>query len=144
MTYKTKGAARNLAVLLFGALPAGIVTAWFQNVVAPAEWMRDVTDDPATSGVISTFLFWYFVMAAPTFVGGCVHQAIIWFARKPRNTTTQHVILILTTPVVLLGFTLVGSSLTFVMAPRATLPLVACLSVYGVFVRWPRAETRAG
>ena len=132
MTRILRAAAQNLAVLLAVAVPMGILAAWIEGLIYPPEWMRGVTEAATASGAASTFLFWYLVLVVPVFIGGCLHQVVLRFVPMPHNASMSRGTVLLTTPVVLLGFLLIGNSITDLMTPRAIVPFGVALLAYGM------------
>lgn len=135
MTSALKTAGCNLAVLLAGAIPLAIITAWIEGLIHPVEWKRDVIQVTEVSEVLSAFLFWYLVLIVPVLIGGILHQVLLRFLPMPHGATGQRIALLLSTPIVLLGFLVVGNSPGGMLVGRAIAPIIIALLGYGMLVR---------
>ena len=131
MANALKAAVWNCAILVVGAIPIGIFMAWVEGLISPAEWRHGMAA-VSGSGALSTFPFWWLVLVVPVLIGGCFHQIVLRFVPMPRDAAMWRLVVVFTTPVVLLGFLLIGNSPNGLIVPRAIVPVVVSLFVYGM------------
>lgn len=124
-----KTAARNLVFLLLVAVPLGILTGWIEVLLFPPEWMKPMAPAVPASEGLSTFAFWYLVLLLPVLLGGCLHQVALRFV-PPRR-----LMVLLTTPIVLLGPGVLGHSLGEFTELSIVAPIVISLLAYGMIAR---------
>lgn len=129
-----KRAVRNLAILLLGAVPLAIVTVWVQSTVFPLEWMRRA-DGAGGGEPVSTFVFWFLVLALPALLGGLIHQAALRAIPPSWAPGRRRLAVLLSAPLVLLGFLLIGNAPDALVLPRVVAPILVSLAFYGLLAR---------
>ena len=141
MTSTLNTAARNLTLLLVVAIPLAILTGWIEGLIYPVEWVRDLTASTSASGSLSAVLFWYLVLFVPVLVGGILHQVVLRVLPMPREPGMRRITVLLTAPIVLVGFLFVGNSLGGLLTPRAIAPIIVALLGYSMLARWSSKES---
>lgn len=132
---------RNLAMLVFIALPLAMVVAWILGQIAPPAWRSEM--DGQGSKLFSTFLFHFLILLVPSIIGGVIHQLILWFVPLSREQPMRRAIIVLTALVIPAAFLLTGTPPEILMSPRALVAIAVGLLTYGFLAKPIREQADA-
>ncbi|HEX8361044.1 MAG TPA: hypothetical protein VF613_13095 [Longimicrobium sp.] len=133
MTFPLKGAFRNLAILVFGALPLVIALVWLETLIAPLDWMKGIDSQGSTGDYAVALLFWMLVLVIPVLMGGVIHQLLIGLIPNSWAPAQQRLAILLTSPVILAVFALLSTgSPGLLFSWRGLIPIGIALLCYGL------------
>lgn len=135
-----KRAGYNLAVLTLAALPIAIGVGGLMILAAPPEWMRGSIANANSDDVFSGAVVWYLMLAIPVALGGLVHQLVLLLTADRAQRGHAKRWLILTSPVVLLGFVVIPRAMSWPPSMALLVPSLALLLTYSALAR-PLAST---
>lgn len=122
--------ALSLIALVFAALPASIAIGALQQLVLPIDWSRSIEWNPSTEDVFLGTVYWYLMLFVPLLVGGVIHQVLLLGLTRFGTGRSEAVKFVLSSPLVLSGFFLVGGSGDALFSARVLLPAMGLLAVY--------------
>lgn len=134
--------AAGLLGLMFVALPAAIVIGGIQQLLIPIEWSRSIEWRPSAGDIVGGTVYWYLASALPLLIGGAMHQALLFVGTRFRALRITYFRLVLSSPVVLSGFFIIGGSGAALYSMRALVPLLGLLLTYCAIV-WRSMEAAA-
>lgn len=82
------------------------------------------------------------VLIVPVLLGGAIHQVILRAIPSSWAPARKRLGILLTTPVVLLGFLLIGNPPQALLIPRALVAISAGLMFYGALAKPLRVEKK--
>lgn len=135
MRNTSKSAVRNLVLLVVVALPLAMLAVWAQTLIFPPDWMQGSEGGASAGDYLAGFLFWMLILVVPVFLGGCLHQAILYSFPTSWTATRQRLGIICTSPVILVGFLAIGNAHQAFLLPRMFLPVAVALLSYGFLAR---------
>jgi hypothetical protein len=125
-------AVRNLALLVFVVLPGWILLIFAQAALFPLEWMREAGVGWSVADYLGGLLFWFLLMVVPVLVGGAIHQVIICALAPDHSRRRERVGILATSPVILLALAVLSPSPAALLLPRAAVPALIAMIVYGL------------
>ncbi len=135
MTEERKIVLRNLAILIFGALPLAILSSWLASSLFPLDWMRETERGSSVGGQASGFLFWFLILFVPVLIGGLIHQIALGAIPSSWKGVHRRLAILFSAAVIPLGFILIGNRPGALLMPRALLPIMIGLMFYGALAR---------
>ena len=123
---------RNMAILLFAALPLGICLGGLFAMASPPEWL-----EPSTRGCVGALLFSFVTIAPPIGIGGIAHQALLWKLPHFQQPFATRIAVILSSLVVPLPLLLGPGGPASLLNWKVLVPMGIALTVYGLFARAP-------
>ena len=122
-------AGRNLGLLLFIALPLGVIALVLQTMALPPTWMRS---GGAELEPVPTAVFQMLVLSLPILAGGLIHQLLLWFIPGDWSRVQRRSVILLSALVIPALLLLFGNSASVMSSGRAFIPLAVIVVVYGL------------
>lgn len=136
MTIPMKVALRNLAILVFGALPLGIALVWLESLIVPLDWMEGVERGGSVGEYATGLLFWLLVLLIPVLLGGIVHQLLVGLIPASWAPIQRRLAILLTSPVILVMLVLLSTgSPELLLSWRGLIPIGIALLFYGMLAK---------
>lgn len=131
MTIPVKRSLRNLALLVFGALPLALLVGWIIASVAPVPWL-EVEQNASAGEFVESFLLWFLFLVVPVLLGGAIHQVLLGLIPPGWAPTRRRVAIMVTSPVVMVMLALLNTgSPALLFSWRVLVPIGVALLFYG-------------
>lgn len=128
-------ALRCVLILALLILPLNIVLIEVISFVSPPAWAQNLQAEHGEA--VGYFLWQYVLLILPIVLGGIVQALLLWSFTPRVGKGTTRFILVLSTLVVPVVIVVMGTRLELLLSPRAGIPLLVSLVVYGLIMPPP-------
>lgn len=126
---------RNIAVAALISLPLTIGISAVALAVWPPDWMRSTLFTSSSDDIAAGGVMWFLILVIPTVLGAALHQVVLLIHARLRPTGHARSVVVLSSPVVLLGFAVIPRATPGTLSAPVLLPVLVLVASYAVLAK---------